>query len=85
MWSRRGKKRKKLSTFNGPKLVKPNLLDYISSRLNSRFWFGIFYCRKFTAKFYAYFWCILKFAQISPHTHLAVTLKVPKILECCEC
>ena len=35
-------RKKKLSTINGPNPVKPNPLDYISSRLNSRFWFGIF-------------------------------------------
>ena len=30
-------RKKKLSTINGPNPVKPNPLDYISSRLNGRF------------------------------------------------
>ena len=34
---RAGRRRKKLSTINGPNPVKPNLLNYITSRLNGRF------------------------------------------------
>ena len=34
---RAGRRRKKLSAINGPNPVKPNLLNYITSRLNGRF------------------------------------------------
>ena len=73
-------RKKKLSTINGPNPVKPNLLNYITSRLNGRFGLDFFYWR---ISIYSYIFMLipsafLHFAQISPH--LFVTLKLEKKL-----
>ena len=78
-------RKKKLSRINGPNPVKPNPLDYISSRLNGRFGLEFFIGEYLSTVIF--FMLIpsafLPFAQISPH--LVVTLKVEKNRECCEC
>ena len=79
-------RKKKLSTINGPNPVKPNPLDYISSRLNGRFGLEFFYWR---ISIYSYIFMLIPGAFLQFCTDISTfscnSQSGKKNCECCEC